>query len=221
VSPGERPARRVYGGRSAADRRAERRERLLAAGLDLFGTDGYAASSIERLCAAAAVSTRTFYEEFSGREALLTELYAAVIEKALHAVEAAVAEAEDGDLEARIALAVRAYVTTTAKDPRWAKLVYVEVVGVSEAVERHRLAWRERWVNMLIAEAGRAAERAGRGLAAGGDGASSRDHHLGAVALVGAVNELVYHWAIGGYRIPLEGMIAEIVRLAHAALGSG
>ena len=54
---GRNPApRRGYGGRSAAERRAERRERLLAAGLELFGTRGYAATSIERLCAAASVS---------------------------------------------------------------------------------------------------------------------------------------------------------------------
>src|SRR3954468_8883804 len=50
VSSRELPAR-VYGGRSAADRRAERRERLLAAGLELIGNDGYAATSIEKLCA--------------------------------------------------------------------------------------------------------------------------------------------------------------------------
>ncbi|WP_370948661.1 TetR/AcrR family transcriptional regulator [Amycolatopsis sp. cg5] len=200
---------RVYGGRTAEDRRAERRERLLSAGLELFGTEGYAASSIEKLCAAAAVSTRNFYEEFASREALLVALHTRVLELAVGAVAEAFskAEAEDAALATRIEIAVRAYITTTAKDPRWAKLSYVEVIGVSETVEQHRITWRERWVMLLEAEAARAVSR--------GE-ARDRDFHLGAVALIGAVNELVFHWATGGYRIPLDDVIAELVRVATA-----
>ncbi|MFF5993067.1 TetR/AcrR family transcriptional regulator [Prauserella flavalba] len=200
---------RVYGGRTAADRRAERRQRLLDAGLELFGTEGYLATSIERLCSAAGVSTRNFYEEFTGREALLTALHDLVLERAMRAVADAFARAENEPLALRIELAVRAYITTTAEDRRWARLSYVEIVGVSESVERHRLAWRERWVAFLVAEARRAVEH--------GE-AMSRDFHLSAVALIGAVNELVYHWAVGDHRIPLDDVIAEIVRIATATL---
>ncbi|MEC3978697.1 TetR/AcrR family transcriptional regulator [Amycolatopsis sp. H20-H5] len=208
MSSRELPAR-VYGGRSAADRRAERRERLLAAGLELFGNDGYAATSIEKLCATATVSTRNFYEEFASREALLVALHDEVIERAVGAVAAAFADAADAVLAPRIELAVRAYITTTAKDPRWARLSYVEIIGVSDAVERHRLDWRARWVALLEAEAARAVAR--------GE-APERDFHLGCVALIGAVNELVYHWSIGGNRIPLDEVIAEVVRLATAVI---
>ncbi|PXY23769.1 TetR/AcrR family transcriptional regulator [Prauserella sp. PE36] len=200
---------RVYGGRTAADRRAERRQRLLDAGLELFGTEGYVATSIERLCSAAGVSTRNFYEEFTGREALLTALHDMVLERALKAVADAFARAENEPLALRIELAVRAYIATTAEDRRWARLSYVEIVGVSETVERHRLAWRERWVAFLVAEARRAVEH--------GE-AMSRDFHLSAVALIGAVNELVYHWAVGDHRIPLDDVIAEIVRIATVTL---
>ena len=42
-------ARRDYGGRTATQRRAERRQRLMTAALELFGTEGYPATSIERL----------------------------------------------------------------------------------------------------------------------------------------------------------------------------
>ncbi|MBK1788058.1 TetR/AcrR family transcriptional regulator [Prauserella cavernicola] len=202
-------ADRVYGGRTAADRRAERRERLMDAGLELFGTEGYVATSIERLCSAAGVSTRNFYEEFTGREDLLTTLHNRVLERAMRAVTDAFASAENEALAARIELAVRAYLTTTAQDPRWARLSYVEIVGVSDAVERHRLAWRERWVTFLVVEARRAVAR--------GE-AVPRDFHLSAVALIGAVNELVYHWALGAYQIPIDDVIAEIVRIATAIL---
>lgn len=201
---------RAYGGLSAAERRAERRERMLAAGLELFGTQGYAATSIEKLCAHAGVSTRNFYDEFSGREDLLIALHDRVIAEAAQAVLAAFDQAADADLATRVELAVRAFVTTTASDPRWARLSYVEVIGVSEAVERHRLAWRERFSRLLIAEAERAVER--------GE-ARPRDFRLSAVAMIGAVNELVYHWSIGdGSDGSLDDVIAEIVRLMTAVV---
>jgi AcrR family transcriptional regulator len=205
-------ARRAYGGRSAADRRAERRERLMAAGLELFGGEGYAATSIEKLCSHAGVSTRNFYEEFTSREDLLMRLHDRIIEEAVTAVFAAFEEAEDAALADRLELAVRAFVTTTAKDPRWARLNFVEVIGVSDAVEAHRIAWRERWAGFLVAEAERAVSR--------GE-AASRDFRLGAVALIGAVNELVHHYSIGGgHDGTLDDVIAEIVRLALGVLGA-
>src|ERR1700710_548213 len=98
----------------------------MGAGLDLFGPDGYAASSIEKLCAAATVSTRNFYEEFTGREALLVAIHDDVLDRAVEAVAASFAEAEDASLATRIEFAVRGYITTTAEDPRWARVSYVE-----------------------------------------------------------------------------------------------
>jgi len=200
-------ARRAYGGRSAEDRRAERRERLMNAGLQLFGTDGYAATSIEKLCAQAGVSTRNFYEEFHSREELLIALHNRIIERAVEAVFEVFASAEDAGVSERFERAVRAFITTTASDPRWARLSYVEVIGVSDTVERHRIAWRERWATFLIAEAERAVRRGEAG---------PRDFRLGAVALIGAVNELVHHWSISGGHGSLDDVIAEIVRLATA-----
>ena len=159
-------ARRTYGGRSAAERRAERRERLLTAGLALFGTEGYAASSIEKLCTHAGVSTRNFYEEFDSREDLLIALHDAGPRAGLPGGARRARGRGDAALRERFDLAVRAFVTTTASDPRWARLAYVEIIGVSNAVERHRIAWRERWSDFLVAEAKRAVER-GEATAAG------------------------------------------------------
>ena len=84
----ESPARapRLYRGLSAADRHAQRRERLLQAGLELFGTQGYAASSIRAVSAEASLNSRYFYESFSSREDLLYHLYRRIIEELVAAV---------------------------------------------------------------------------------------------------------------------------------------
>jgi AcrR family transcriptional regulator len=202
-------ARRDYGGRTASQRRAERRQRLMTAALELFGTEGYPATSIERLCARANVSTRNFYEEFASREALLLALHDQITQKAFDAVIAAVGEVRDEPTSVRLDRAIDAYVGTTSSDPRWTRIAYVEVVGVSAAVERHRLAWRAKLAQLIEAEATLAVQR--------GE-AAERDYGLTATAFIGAVNELVYHWSIHGRQEPLAAIRGELTRLALAAL---
>ncbi|MFI0486324.1 TetR/AcrR family transcriptional regulator [Actinomadura sp. 9N215] len=207
---GRNPApRRSYGGRSAEERRAERRERLLAAGLELFGTRGYAATSIERLCATASVSTRNFYEEFSGREELLTALHRTINERASQALATGFADAAGADLATRVERAVRAFVTVTASDPRWARIAFVEVIGVSAGLERHRLSWRGQWEDALLAMT-RDAVRRGE--------AVDRDYRLTMIAIIGAINNLVHHWSARDQDIPLDDITAELTRLILAAV---
>lgn len=202
---------RDYGGRTADQRRAERRERLLASGLELFGTKGFRATSIDRLCSAANVSTRNFYEEFNGREALLIELLNRINEQALAAVHDALngPEAEELPTAERVARAVTAYVHTTSDDPRWTRISYVEVVGVSRVVEAQRQEWRDRLAELVLTEAAHAVRR--------GD-AVDRDYRLAAMAFIGAVNELVYQWTLRGRPVPVEDICAELTRVALAML---
>lgn len=214
---GRSPApKRSYGGRSAEERRAERRERLLSAGLELFGTQGYAATSIERLCSAAAVSTRNFYEEFTGREALLTALHDDLNTRAITALSEACAATADAHLATRVEQGVRAYLAVTAADPRWARINYVEIIGVSAEVERHRMAWRERWskvVRSLVADAVTRGE------------AADRDYDLTAVALIGATDHLVQHWVHhwpdggpDGPKISGDDIVTELTRIFLATV---
>lgn len=201
------PATRRYRGRSAADRRAERREQLLEAGLELFGTHGYAATSIEKLCSTAGVSTRNFYEEFASREALLIALHDRAVERGMDGMVAKLDELEDATLTERIEAAASHYISATASDQRWARVSYVELIGVSPAVEEHRLRWRERLAQFIVSEANRAAAR--------GE-AQARDFYLSAISIIGAVNELIYHCSLSSSDVSLESVITEVRRLAGA-----
>jgi AcrR family transcriptional regulator len=95
---------RVYGGRSEPQRRAERRGRLLAAGLELFGTEGWGGTTIERLCTSAGVATRSFYEEFSSREALLLAVFEDVLAGVVAEVTPRVTQETEPDQQVRAAL---------------------------------------------------------------------------------------------------------------------
>lgn len=127
---------RVYGGRSEPERRADRRQRLVAAGLELFGNEGWHGASIERLCAHASVATRSFYEEFPGREALVRAVYDEVVRTTVEAVLGRLAGVGPR-LEDRVAAGVAAYVDHLTEDPRRASVVYREVRAV-EGLETHR-----------------------------------------------------------------------------------
>jgi hypothetical protein len=68
-APGRRK-RRILG-LDDRQRQAQRRTLLLDAALELFGTRGYAKSSIELLCQTAGIGTNSFYELFPNKEAVL------------------------------------------------------------------------------------------------------------------------------------------------------
>ncbi|RJQ76802.1 TetR/AcrR family transcriptional regulator [Pseudonocardiaceae bacterium YIM PH 21723] len=203
--------KRGYAGRTAEQRRAERRERMLEAGLQLFGTEGYVSASIEKLCAAAGVSTRNFYQEFTGREALLLELHDGISGRATEAVVRAMGEMDHEGLLFRVEMAVRAYIEAITEDPRAARIACVEIIGVSPEVERSRQEWRRRWVLYLVGEMRRAVDR--------GE-AQDRDYQMTCMAVIGAVSELVYHWTLRPHT-SRDQLIIELTRLVMAVLTYG
>ena len=108
---------RRYGGRTSEERHAERRERLLDAALELFGTRGYADTTIEAICAASQLGPRYFYEQFGSREELLLATYERHMEAVTDAVRASVAQAPP-DPVARLEAGLRAFVDAQLADER-------------------------------------------------------------------------------------------------------
>ncbi|MEV0779387.1 TetR/AcrR family transcriptional regulator [Streptomyces sp. NPDC050428] len=193
-------------------RRALRRERLLTTATDLFTTRGYVGTSIERICATAHVSIRAFYQEFEGREALLIALHNQVARDGMEATLASLdgAGIDEADTRTRVTALVRAYVGAVTADLASAKVAFVEVIGVNRAVEDHRVVWRSLWTDFLTGEADRAV---GRGEA------MARDYTLAMVALIGAINELIAHWARSGGTVPREVVADEMIQQVLATIG--
>jgi AcrR family transcriptional regulator len=77
---------RPYAGMAAAQRQLERRSKLIDAGVALIGRDGFAAVTIDAVCAEAGLTKRYFYEAFSSRESLLTAAYESVTQEFLQAI---------------------------------------------------------------------------------------------------------------------------------------
>ena len=66
---------RKYAGLSLEERKKQRRNKFLEAGLQVFGTSGYRAASVRRLCQEAQLTDRYFYEACGNLETLLIDVY--------------------------------------------------------------------------------------------------------------------------------------------------
>lgn len=205
------PTGQRYGGRTAEERRLERHARLLDAGLELFGTQGYANTSIEALCSAARLHPRYFYESFPDREALLRAVY----DRHMARLEAAVGAAfEAAPLEprARCEAGLRAFIDTQLEDERTTRITYLEIVGVSLELERHRRAVLRGFAKIIEGEADRLASA---GLI------PRADHALTALALGAAADGLLTDWFTSDERPDREAIVATLVALFAAAFVLG
>ncbi|MFF9898829.1 TetR/AcrR family transcriptional regulator [Streptomyces longispororuber] len=206
VPEGTRRPARAYGGKTAEQRRAERRHRFLEAGVELFGAGpgAYRAASVAALCARAGLSTRQFYEEFRNLEDVLAALHQRVQRAAQTAVLGALAEVAEGTVRERVETAFRAYARVLTAHPHLVRIVFVEVTGVTPELERRRLEARRGWVDLLVAALDEAAERGEIG---------ARDYRVAALGFVGAVNGLLYDWTAGYVDASLDTIVDELMLL--------
>jgi AcrR family transcriptional regulator len=201
---------RLYRGLPAEDRDVARRERLLEAGLEEFGTVGFTASAIESLCARAGVATRSFYEHFESKEDLLIAVQTRIVDALAAEVVAALGPQPRG-LEDQVSAGVDAFVRGTVRDLRAARVQLIEVVGVSARVERHRRETLHSFAAII--------ERDTRRLHDAGEIRRVPDK-LVVMGLVGATTELMVDWMYATRRPAIKRVIDALVSIYLATLRS-
>jgi len=125
---------RPYRGIEAADRLAQRRGQLLAAGLDLLG-DENAEVTVRAVCQRAGLAARYFYESFGDKDAFVSEVYDWVIAEIAASTQAAVASVP---LAEQTTAAMTNIVRTIADDPRIGRLLFSAKLS-NEVVVRKRV----------------------------------------------------------------------------------
>ena len=192
----------IYKGVSAADRAAERRARLLAAGLTVWADPG-TRTTMTAVCAEAGLTERYFYESFSGLDALLEAVMdeiAAEIEQRSRAA----AEAAGDDPVDRVHASVRAFMELLLDDPRKGRVAIVESVAVP--------ALRRRRTELLRHLAHQSAIESRKLL--GSPGRSAAEDEIGGMLFIGGMAELITAWLDG----TLTASTEEIVEAASRAL---
>lgn len=197
---------RPYRGVSAEQRRAERRAKLIEAGLELLGEGDWSGATVRAVCTEAGLTERYFYESFADREALLVAIFDQVSAEAATAVLEAI-EAAPHEPRAKAEAAIGAFVELLTDDPRRARAMLISSQS-SEPLRRRR----EQAIRAFAAMVSEQAQRF-----YGADALDERDAELTALALVGGLAELLVRWLDGGLDVPRERLIVHCTELFVAA----
>ncbi len=188
---------RTYRGVPASQRKAERRDRLVSAGLELFGTRGIAATRVDDVCAEAGLTKRYFYESFESLDDLVT----AVMEAVLLDVAAIVVPVIETDGWRNPRPVFSAYIGALLEDPRLVRLLVVETHNGALANRREEMV--ELAVDTWLAS---------------DPGADKSPEHLPvqrllAHAMAGAAGEVALAWVNGRIDLTADQIVDQLVRI--------
>lgn len=193
---------RSWAGTTLADRRAERRQRLLDVGLDLLGTQGSAAVTVRSVCRLAELTDRYFYENFADREALLLAVYDEVADEAGRVLVETVAAVGTSDFEQVARAAVDAFLDLLTEDPRKGRVLLLEPI-TDVTLGLRGVALSPAFAAIIQAQLG--------------DAATPADAQLTATALVGALANLFIRWLDGTLPVDRSALSDYCVRLLLAS----
>jgi AcrR family transcriptional regulator len=199
---------RAYGGVSAAERVAERRIRLVAAGRELLAEVGWTGTSLRAVCARSGLADRYFYESFENRDALLVAVCEQVIAEAMEVCGERLAAAPQ-TYRGRVRAAADAVLDLLDRDTGLVRVLLLETPD-SPVLNDQRRKMMGSLVDLLVlATADLESLR----------GTSDVRRRLGAHAILGALFELLAAWTAGELDIPREELLDFVVRMAVSLTG--
>src|ERR1700694_3440631 len=139
------------GVRLRKDARLEKRRRRIAeSALELFATRGYNVTSVEEIVAQARMSKSAFYEFFTSKEDCFREL---LLEEGGALIQDTLAAAATGrNHHERLRLGITTFVRSCFQQSSVARMLIVESVGLSEAVDRVRHELQGRFADAVAEE---------------------------------------------------------------------
>ncbi|MDQ5893814.1 MAG: TetR/AcrR family transcriptional regulator [Actinomycetota bacterium] len=200
---------RTWRGQTTQERQSDRRDRLIEAGIELFGTRGYANTPVKAICEEAGLTERYFYEAFEDREALLDQIFEILIADCRRATMDAIENSTD-ELGASMRAGLTAFAHELTRDPRRARIQEIEAVGVSPELERKR---REAIHAFAAIVADRTRELGGK------EKIGPLRLDVLALGLVGSVNEQLIDYVLGYLEISLEDLIENQIAAFTAVAG--
>lgn len=211
ADPSARRPVRPYGGVSADRRVAERRERLLAAAREEFGSRGVHAVGVKDVCRRAGLTDRYFYESFQDSGELFAATFDRTTSELLQLVAAQVA-AVPPEPEAQVRAAIEAFVRALATDGRKARVIFIETASAGAEVEQHMRATLRQFAALVAATARPHLPAT----------VPERVLKMGALSIVGAIERVIIEWQDGELDATIDQVIDYLVQLflvAGASVG--
>ncbi len=200
--------RRSFKGMSLEERQAERRERLMEAGLQAYGTQGFFSVTVRDICIEAKLTERYFYESFKNSEALFDAIYMRLIEELQQRIMTAVMQAAP-DTRMMIQLGLTAFFQLLRDDQRVTRILFIDAILVHEndgasiykAVKRFDVMTQS-FIALMVPRA---------------------QEYMSLVSLIstgltGYVSHLATRWAIGGFKEPIDDVLSACMVIYEALL---
>jgi len=189
--------RKSWAGSTLADRKTERRAKLVDAAITLLAEGGGPACSVRAVCRTSGLTERYFYESFPDRDTLVTTVFDELAAQVTESVLIAVA-ATDGTPAAVATAAVDAAVGLTIDQPEKGRVLFVALV--SDPILYGKIdEFGPILAGLIRAQLGR--------------GASDEHADLVASSLAGALGHLFHQYVVGTLDVSRESFVRHCVQL--------
>jgi AcrR family transcriptional regulator len=193
---------RDYDGKTAAERIAERRERLIDAGVELFGERGYAATSIRSVLQESGLRDRYFGESFADLDSLLAAVYSRLIDEEISGCAAAIDKTSGGSEGARAM--IDTITRSFEKNPGKARIKSREVLSGGPVAREQRQAGLRRLAQLVA------------GLLPPSTALNRSDVLLLGLSVVAAADELLMTWIDGAEGLTRDRVVDVVTLLFDA-----
>ena len=200
--------RRSFKGLSLEVRQAERRERLMEAGLQSYGTLGYFSVTVRDVCAEAKLTERYFYESFKNSGTLFDAIFMRLVGDLQQCIVAAVMQGAPHPKQ-MVQLGLTAFFKRLSDDHRMTRILFIDAILVHEndaqsmyqAVRRFDLMTQS-FISLMVPKAQE----------------SMSLISLISTGLTGYVSHLATRWALSGFKETVEELLSACMVLYEALL---
>jgi AcrR family transcriptional regulator len=202
---------RTYGGESAEERLARQRRTFMDAGLELFGTVGYRATTVRILCKQAGLIDRYFYKTFTDTEDLLAAVYTESLDQIKAQVVDAIHKANsEQQSNKQIDLGLEAFFSAF-ENSRVARVCWLEVLGVSPRIDALYTSRVQDFAELLL--------QLGKSIKPNWS-LEQEEARITGIALVGAISQSALQWLLDDYRSPRRTLVSANARLIRGLINT-
>ena len=190
---------RQFKGLSLTERKQARREKLIEAGIEAYGTHGFFAVTVKDICNEAKLTERYFYESFKKSDELFQTIFLKLIDQLQHNVMQAIMQAST-DPRKMIESGLTALLTTLKDNPRMARIIYIDAMLVQELHNQatiHETMLRfDRMIHAFVMLMMPHIDR------------SKREISLVATGLNGYVTQIAIRWVVSGFKQSMQEVLS-------------
>jgi len=190
---------RQFKGLSLAERKQARREKLIEAGIEVYGTHGFFSVTVKDICNEAKLTERYFYESFKKSDQLFQTIFLKLIDELQQNVMQAIMQASSSH-EKMVDAGLTALLTTLKDNPRMARIIYIDAMLVQElhnqATIRETMLRFDRMIHAFVM------------LMMPNIPHSEREISWVSTGLNGYVTQIAIRWVISGFKQSMEDVLA-------------